>query len=165
MLTQRRSVCAGAASLRASSSDVFPPGFVSELQAGSSLSSPESVTDGDNPALLAARTELRVPAVPETAAPRTAVAAPPAAFVREPLHVHVAAEAPAAEAPAGDDRGKKISHKRGRSLSSLVPRLIGRRASATGDELNVCSTLPTVDARFSPWRSAHKPPETIAYWL
>jgi len=55
--------------------------------------------------------------------------------------VRVVAQAPAAETPAGDDRGKKISHKRGRSLSSLVPRLIGRRTSATGDELNVSSSL------------------------
>ena len=77
----------------------------------------------------------RNPAALEESARPAALAPAPAPPTKEPLRVQVPAEAPVLD-PA-DDKGKKISHKRGRSLSSLVPRLIGRRASATGDELHV----------------------------
>ena len=134
--------CTGPASLRASSSDVFPTPFSVELNTGCP---PELASDSGNTAA-SAQSDLRVTVAPEDAAPRTGFAAPPTVVVREPLHVHIAADAPATETAAADDKGKKISHKRGRSLSSLVPRLIGRRASATGDELNVRGYLPVCDS-------------------
>ena len=136
-------VSAGAASLRANSSDAFPTPFLAEALPGT-----PSELGSDSVSTQASSQKDRAPAAPEEAAPNAALAPAPAPLTKEPIRVHVPAEAAAVD-PA-DDKGKKISHKRGRSLSSLVPRLIGRRASATGDELHVSRAVqrpsPSADA-------------------
>ena len=129
----RRAPTAGAASLRASSSDVFPAPFLAEALPGTF---PELGSDSGSVQASLQR-DLRAPAAVDVAARNAAPAPTPAPIplTKEPLRVNVPNEASGVD--AADDKGKKISHKRGRSLSALVPRLMGRRTSATGDELHV----------------------------